>query len=279
MGALRFQEDTTKGRAMLPLLVYLILGSGAGILAGLLGVGGGLVIVPLLVFIFSSQQFPAAHLLHMALGTSLATIVFTSLASLRAHHSRSAVDWPVVRRVSPGIVTGTFFGSWVAARLTTDVLKIVFICFIYSVAIQMLMRLSPPAGRRLPGRPGLASAGFLIGAVSSLVGIGGGTMSVPFLQWCNLPFKTAIGTSAAIGFPIALSGVAGYIVNGLAVPDLPVASLGFVYLPALAGVAAASFLTAPLGARLAHSLPVPRLKMIFALLLLATGTKMLVSLM
>ncbi len=264
---------------MLSWLLYLVLGSGAGILAGLLGVGGGLVIVPLLVFAFSGQGFPEAHLLHMALGTSLATIMFTSVASMRAHHSRNAVNWPVVRRISPGIVAGTFFGSWVAAHLTTGFLKAFFICFMYFVAAQMLMNVSPPAGRRLPGSSGLIGAGSLIGVVSSLVGIGGGTLSVPFLQWCNLPFKTAIGTSAAIGFPIALAGAAGYIVNGLFVPDLPAGSFGFIHLPALVGVATASFLTAPLGARLAHSLPVPKLKKIFALLLIATGTKMLFSLL
>jgi uncharacterized protein len=260
-------------------LLYLMLGSGVGILAGLLGVGGGIVIVPLLTFAFSVQHFPASYVVHMALGTSLATIMFTSIASLRAHHFRQAVSWPVVRRISPGIIAGTFLGSWMAAHMTTGFLKIFFICFIYFVAAQLILNVSPAPGRQLPDKGGLSLAGSFIGAVSSLVGIGGGSMSVPFLQWCNLPFKTAIGTSAAIGFPIALSGTAGYIVNGLGIQGLPPASLGFVYLPALAGIAAASFLTAPLGARMAHNLPIPRLKKIFALLLIATGTKMLIGLL
>jgi uncharacterized membrane protein YfcA len=259
-------------------MLYLTLGSGAGILAGLLGVGGGLVIVPLLTFAFSVQHFSASYVVHMALGTSLATITFTSISSLRAHHARQAVNWPVVRRITPGIVAGTLLGSWAAAHMSTGFLKIFFICFIYFVAVQMILDISPEPGRQLPGKGGLSLVGSLIGVVSSLVGIGGGTMSVPFLQWCNLPFKIAIGTSAAIGFPIALSGAVGYIANGLAVRDLPPASLGFVYLPALAGVAVASYLTAPLGVRMAHSLPVAKLKKIFAILLIATGTKMLISL-
>lgn len=263
---------------MQELALYLALGSGAGVLAGLLGVGGGLVIVPLLGAIFASRHFPAPYVAHMALGTSLATITFTSIASLRAHHAHQAVNWPVVRRIAPGIVAGTLSGSWLAAHLTTGFLKAFFICFLYFVAVQMIVDASPRPGRQLPGGAGLSLVGSLIGAVSSLVGIGGGTMSVPFLQWCNLPFKTAIGTSAAIGFPIALSGAAGYIANGLAVPGLPAGNLGFVHLPALAGVAVASFLTAPLGARLAHTLPVPKLKKFFAVLLIATGTKMLVGL-
>jgi uncharacterized membrane protein YfcA len=259
-------------------MLYLTLGSGAGILAGLLGVGGGLVLVPLLTFAFTVQHFSASYVVHMALGTSLATISITSIASLRAHHDRQAVNWPVVRRITPGIVVGTLLGSWAAAHMSTGFLKIFFICFVYFVAVQMILDIIPEPGRQLPGKGGLSLVGSLIGVVSSLVGIGGGTMSVPFLQWCNLPFKIAIGTSAAIGFPIALSGAAGYIANGLAVRGLPPASLGFVYLPALAGVAVASYLTAPLGVRMAHSLPVAKLKKIFAILLIATGTKMLLSL-
>lgn len=260
-------------------LLYPLLGAGAGILAGLLGVGGGVVIVPLLTYAFAGQGFPADHLLHMALGTSLGTIVFTSLASVRAHHARGAVDWPMVRGISPGILAGTFFGSWVAAHVTTGFLKAFFVCFLYVVAVRMLMNPRPPVGHRLSGSGGLLLAGSLIGMVSSLVGIGGGTLSVPFLQWCALPFRSAVGTAAAIGFPIALAGTAGYSVNGLSVTGLPAGSLGFIYLPALAGVAAASVLTAPLGARLAHCLPVPRLKKMFALLLIATGTKMLSGLL
>ena len=258
-------------------LLYIALGAVVGVLAGLLGLGGGIVIVPMLTFVFSLQHFPAPYLLHMALGTSLATIVFTSLASMRAHHAHAAVDWQVVRRISPGIVAGTLSGSWLAARMTTAILKVFFVCFIWFVALQLILDIRPKSTRSLPGPLGLTSAGSLIGVISSLVGIGGGSLSVPFLQWCNLPFRNAIGTSAAIGFPIALAGSVGYVLNGLAVTALPPLSLGFIYPPALCGVVAASIMTVPLGARLAHSLPVSGLKRIFALLLIITGAKMLLS--
>ena len=258
-------------------LMYVSLGAFAGILAGLLGVGGGLVIVPVLTFIFTAQHLPDAHILHLALGTSLASIMFTSVSSLRAHHQRGAVDWIVVRRISLGIVVGTFGGSWVAAQLSTRFLKAFFVVFLYYVATQMLLNIKPKPHRQLPGLTAMFGVGGVIGGVSSLVGIGGGSLSVPFLTWCNVAIHRAIGTSAAIGFPIAVAGAVGYVVNGLSA-QLPLYSLGFVYLPALAGIAAASIVTAPIGAKLAHSLPVDKLKKIFALLLIVMGTKLLWSL-
>jgi uncharacterized membrane protein YfcA len=258
-------------------LSYVVLGAFAGVLAGLLGVGGGLVIVPVLSFIFAAQHLPSEHILHLAIGTSLASIIFTSVSSLRAHHARGAVDWAVVRHISPGIVFGTFFGSWVASQLTTSFLKGFFVVFLFYVAVQMFFDIKPKAHRQLPGKGAIFGVGGLIGGVSSFVGIGGGSMSVPFLLWCNVAMRNAIGTSAAIGFPIALAGAAGYVANGLAA-TLPPHTLGFVHLPALAGVAVASIATAPLGARLAHTLPVARLKKIFALLLVVMGTKMLLGL-
>ncbi len=257
------------------LLIYLGVGLCAGLLAGLLGVGGGLIIVPMLLFIFSWQKLPPLYIQHLALGTSLATIVITSLASVRAHHAHGAVDWQVFRRITPGIVGGTLVGSWVAAQLSTPFLKLFFVVFTYFVAAQMLLNMKPKPHRQLPGAPLFSFMGAAIGLISSLVGIGGGSMSVPLLVWCNKGMHSAIGTSAAIGFPIALSGAMGYVATGLWVKGLPPHSVGFVYLPALMGIAAASFCTAPLGARLAHRLPVSRLKKIFALLLLIIGTKML----
>lgn len=260
------------------LLPYLATGAVAGFLAGLLGVGGGLVIVPVLALVFAAQGFSAAHVMHFALGTSLASILFTSLSSVRAHHAHGAVEWAVVRGIAPGIVTGTLLGTWLAAQLPTPFLKGFFIVFIYYVAAQMLFNIKPKASRRLPGKAGLFAAGAVIGGVSSLVGIGGGTLSVPFLSWCNVSLHRAIATSAAIGFPIAAAGALGFLLNGLAAENLPPWSLGYISLPALGGLALASVLTAPLGARVAHRLPVAKLKKIFAVLLLALGTRMLVSL-
>lgn len=265
---------------LLPLLLtYLGIGAFAGVLAGLLGVGGGLVIVPLLVMSFTRQGMPAASLMHVALGTSMASIVFTSIASLRAHDRRGAVDWRIVRRITPGILAGTFFGTWVAARLSTAFLKWFFVAFLYFVAVQMLLDRKPRPSREVPCAAGTSAVGAAIGLVSSLVGIGGGTMSVPFMTWCNVPVHRAIGTSAAIGLPIALAGAAGYVVNGLGAPQLPPHTIGFVSLPALGGIVAASVATAPLGARLSHSLPVPRLKRVFALLLFVMATRLLLGLL
>lgn len=260
------------------LIPYLILGACAGFLAGLLGVGGGLVIVPVLSFLFVAQQFNDANILHLALGTSLASIVFTSISSLRTHHAHGAVDWRVVRGIAPGIITGTLLGSVLAAHLSTYSLKLFFVAFLFYAGTQMLLDIRPHAHRGLPGNTGMFGAGNVIGAVSSLVGIGGGTLSVPFMLWCNVALHRAIGTSAAIGFPIAIAGAVGYALNGLAAANLPPYSLGFIYLPALAGLALASIVTAPLGARTAHRLPVKKLKKIFAVLLYVLGIRMALSL-
>ncbi len=260
------------------LVMYLLTGAFAGFLAGLLGIGGGLVIVPILTFMFTSQGLPHDYILHLALGTSLSSILFTSLSSLRAHNQRGAVIWPLVLRITPGIILGTLFGTWVAAHLSTTFLKIFFACFLYYVGTQMLLNIRPRPNRELPNTPGMTAAGGIIGIFSSLVGIGGGTLSVPFLTWCNTPMHKAIGTSAAIGFPIALAGATGYLINGLMIQGLPATCFGFIHLTALATIVVASVVMAPLGAKTAHSLPVPKLKKCFAGLLFILATRMVWSL-
>ncbi|MCG8619733.1 MAG: sulfite exporter TauE/SafE family protein [Desulfobacterales bacterium] len=261
------------------ILVYLGVGAVAGVLAGLLGIGGGLVIVPMLTFVFTGQGLSHGIILHVALGTSLASILFTSLSSMRAHHKMGAVVWPVFFRITPGILAGTFFGTWIASMLSTNFLKGFFGVFLIYVATQMLMGIKPKPTRDVPGAAGIFTAGSIIGIFSSLVGIGGGTLSVPFLVWCNTKIHKAIGTSAAIGLPIAVAGTLGYVINGLGAEGLPPLSLGFVNLKVLAGIVAASVLTAPIGVRLAHSLPIDKLKRIFAVLLYVVGGKMLVSIL
>ncbi|MBW6521117.1 MAG: sulfite exporter TauE/SafE family protein [Desulfoarculaceae bacterium] len=256
------------------LIIYAALGAVAGILAGMLGIGGGLVIVPMLVFTFSWQHFPDPVIMHLALGTSMASIIFTSVSSLWAHHQRGAVQWIVVRRIVAGILVGTFLGSCLAARLSTGFLQGFFVIFLYYVGVQMLVNRKPKPTRQIPGWSGMFGVGSVIGVFSSLVGIGGGTLSVPFMIWSNLSMHVAIGTSAAIGFPIAIAGTLGYLYNGLQVSGLPEYSLGFVYLPALIGLVSASVVTAPLGVRLAHSLPVDRLKRVFAVVLFVVATRM-----
>jgi uncharacterized protein len=256
------------------LLILLSMGALAGLLAGLLGIGGGLVIVPVLALVFAGQGVDGSVVMHLAIGTSLATIVTTSLSSIRAHHRRGAVEWPVFARITPGIILGGILGSSLAAALPGDILRMVFAVFLLLVAIRMAFDLAPGPHRKLPGRLGMTLAGMVIGAVSTLMGIGGGTLSVPFLTWCNVGVRRAVATSAAIGFPIAVAGTLGYIVNGLRVAGLPELNLGYLNLPALFGIALFSMLTAPLGARLAHRLPVVALKRFFAVFLILTATRM-----
>uniref|UniRef100_Q478J1 Probable membrane transporter protein n=1 Tax=Dechloromonas aromatica (strain RCB) TaxID=159087 RepID=Q478J1_DECAR len=257
---------------------YLLTGACAGFFAGLLGVGGGVVVVPVLTMIFAWLGFPGREVLHLALGTSIATILFTSLSSLRAHHAHRAVLWPVMRALTPGILIGTSLGAGLAVAISSRALSIFFVGFMLFVALQMIANLRPQPSRNLPGRAGLGLAGIVIGAVASLAAMGGGALTVPYLIRCNVNPHQAIGTSAAVGLPIALGGTLGYIWNGWAHPGLPPGSLGFVYLPALGIILLASVLAAPLGARLAHRLPVIVLKRIFAGLLLILSAKMLWSL-
>ncbi len=253
-----------------------MLGAFTGVSAGMLGIGGGLVMVPLLTMMFSAQGgFPPGEVLHMALGTSMASIIFTAIASLRAHHRHGAVLWGVVSSMTPGILIGTAVGTLFAANVPLRPLAIFFAVFVTLVALQMGLNLKPKPSRELPGSLGVGLMGLVIGMISSLVAIGGGALTVPFLSWCNVRVQKAIGTSAAVGLPIALGGSIGYIFNGWHVDDLPPGSLGFVYLPALAVLVPASMLTAPYGAQLAHRLPVPVLKRMFAVLLVLLAVKML----
>jgi len=256
------------------LLGYVVLGAVAGFFAGLLGVGGGAIMVPVLALMFAAQSFPETHLMHLALGTSMAAIVFTSISSLRAHHGHGAVRWPIVRTIAPGILLGTFLGAQLASLIPTRPLAIFFTLFMSYVAFQMLANIKPKPSRQLPGKFGMFAVGSGIGAISALVAIGGGSLSVPFMTWCNVKMHDAIGTSAAIGFPIAVAGTVGYLVGGWNATGLPQWSFGYVYLPALAACVVASMLTAPVGARAAHRLPVATLKKIFAGVILLLLAKM-----
>ena len=260
------------------LWTYLAIGMVVGFLAGLLGIGGGMIMVPMLVFVFTAKGFPAEHMMHLSLATSMATIVFTSLSSVRAHHRHQAVDWTVVRAMAPGIVAGALAATLVAGFVATRPLAIFFTGFMFYAATQMFIEVKPKPSRQLPGPAGLFGVGAGIGALSSVLAAGGAFLSIPFLAWCNVPLKRAIGTAAANGFPIAVAGTAGYVLNGLRVGGLPEGSFGFVYLPALALIVAASMPLAPLGARLAHRLPVKRLRIVFAMMLFGLALRMLANL-
>jgi uncharacterized membrane protein YfcA len=260
------------------LIQYLLLGAVAGTLAGLLGVGGGLVIVPVLAFIFTYSDIGLPVLMQLAVGTSLATIVATSISSVRAHHQHGAVQWKIFLQLAPGIVVGALIGSLVADSLPTDTLRIIFAVFEIGVAIQMLLAIMPDAHRSLPRNVVMMLVGMVIGAVSAIVGIGGGTLTVPFLVYCGVNIRKAIATSAACGLPIAVAGTTGFVIAGWQEPGLPQWSFGYVYLPAFISIIISSMLFAPLGARLAHTLPIPMLKKIFAMLLVIIGTRLLFDL-
>ncbi len=259
-------------------IVYLLMGLFVGFFAGLLGIGGGLILVTLMVYMFTLQGFPADRLLHLALGTSITSIVFTSISSLRAHHKHGAVRWDILRVAVPGLVVGTLLGTVVADQLKSKYLAIFFVVFVYYSAIRMFANATPKPTRQLPGKTGMTAASVVVGIVSSLVGVGGGVMTIPLMRHCNVPMRQAIGTSAALGLPIAVAGTIGFIATGLGKDHLPALSVGYVYLPALAGIVIGTFITVPWGARMTHRMPVTTLTKIFAVILFILATRMLWSL-
>jgi len=260
-----------------PLVIaeLLALGCVSGFLAGLLGIGGSMLMVPVMTWVMGHQGVPHDFVVHAAIGTSLATISMTSLSSVRAHHKRGAVRWPVVLALTPGILAGAYLGSLIATHLNSKLLGFIFGGFLFFSAAQMMANFKPKAARQLPKTPGMLAAGGGIGTLSGLLGAGGGFVSVPFMTWCNVPIHNAVATSAALGFPIALAGTLGYVVNGWNTPGMPPYTFGFVYLPALLVIVVTSICTAPLGAKTAHSLDITGLKRAFASLLLLLGSYML----
>ena len=246
----------------------LLLGACTGFLAGLLGIGGGMLMVPFLTVIFTNRGVDGALAVKMAIATSMATILFTSIASVRAHHRRGAVRWDLVAGLTPGILLGGLLaGAGVFAVLKGTALALGFAAFTSFSATQMLINRKPKPSRQMPGPLGATAAGGVIGFLSGLVGAGGAYDSVPFMAWCNVAMAKAVATSAALGFPIALANTLGYVVAGWNLPPALPGSFGYLMLPALAVIAAASVLTAPLGARVAHSIDLAKLKRIFAVLL------------
>ena len=262
------------------ILTLVVMGGLAGVMAGLLGIGGGALIVPVLVMVFEAQHVNPGVIMQAALGTSMATIVFTAVSSVLAHQRRSAVIWSIFRTITPGIVVGSLLGASIAHVLAGRTLRIMFLVFMFLLALQMSRgTMATSAHRRLPGAAGVSAVGGVIGLLSAFFGIGGGSMSVPFMTWCGVPARQAIATSAAIGFPIALSAAVGYVVAGWNAEGLPPWSVGYVVLPAFAGIVVASMLAAPLGARLAHRLSDATLRRIFAAFVTILGVKMLWSLL
>lgn len=262
---------------LLTILTYLILGALAGVVAGMFGIGGGLLIVPVLVFTFELQGMSPEVLTHAAVATSLATIVATSFSSTMAHNKRGAVRWDIFKPVAVGLLIGAFLGVKTAGQMSGPWLQIALGCFVILVSIQMALNLKPDAGEAAVNNRDLSVAGGFIGWLSSIFGIGGGTLSVPYFTWRRVQMQQAVATSAACGLPIAIMGATTNIWEGWQHPAMPEWSAGFIYLPALVGIVLTSSIFAKVGAKLAHSLPGPVLKRIFAVFLLCVGLRFLLT--
>jgi uncharacterized membrane protein YfcA len=255
--------------------IYVALGAFVGFLAGLLGIGGGFTIVPVLSEVFAHEGFGSAHLLPLAIGTSAATIVFTAFSSARAHHLRGAVDWNIVLPMAPGLAVGALIGPQIASVLPMRVLAAIVGIITWFAAIRMLTSRPPQTTHALPGRSVLFAVGAGIGTIAGMVGTAGAFLSVPFMVRYNVKVHTAVATSAAIGWPVSVVATLSFVLAGLRQSGLPPYSIGYVYLPAVIGIAAASILLAPLGAHVAHTWPVARLRRAFSTLLFVLGAFML----
>ena len=259
------------------IVLFCAVGALVGTLAGLLGIGGGIVMVPALIFLLPGLDVVDSVLSQMAVGTSLACICIISISSARAHHRRGGVRWDAVLSMAPGLVVGALLGAWVAHFLSSLMLQRIVGLAAVLLGVKMFWGMQPAAHRDVPSKPGLACVGTAIGAMSSLIGIGGGSMTVPYLSWCNMSMKQAVGTSAACGIAIAWSGVAGFLVAGWGEPGTGIASFGYVSLPAFAAIVLCSIVCVPVGASLAYRLPARMLKRVFAVLLVVVGVKMLLG--
>ena len=257
------------------LLAFLLLGAFVGFMAGLFGIGGGGIMVPVLTSLFLAKGVPIENVVHLALGTSMASIIITSFSSMRAHNKN--VSWNIVKAMSIGILIGTFLATFIASKISSIYLALFFMLFMAYVSIQMFLNKKPNPNRNLAGGKGLFLAGSGIGAISALVSIGGGSLTVPYLTWSNIELKKAIGTSAAIGLPISIAGTLGYLINGWDNSFVENYTFGFIYLPAVFLISITSYFTAPYGAALVNKLPVSKLKKLFAVLLGMLSIKMFLT--
>ena len=258
-------------------LEFALIGVVTGYLAGFLGIGGGFVVVPALTYLLLQDPATAPWAIHTAIATSLATMLVTSMSSLLAHHRKSAIRWPLVRSMAPGLMIGAIGGAVIADWLPGENLTSIFGAFAILAGLQLILAKQPGAEKPLPQRPGLLGTGGIIGMISSLIGIGGGAMTVPWLLWHGVRAQNAIATSAACGYPIAIAGTVSFIILGQT-GDLPEGALGYVNLAAFIGIAATSALAAPLGVATVHRLSPKLIKRLFGLFLLFVGTRMFAGL-
>jgi uncharacterized protein len=258
-------------------VLYLLVGAFIGFLAGLLGIGGGMMLVPILSALFTAQHFAPDHIVHLALATGMASVIFTASSSVRAHHGKGAVDWGIVKRMALPMILGTLASSFSSGWIDQKTLAIGFVSIVYFGAYQIYTGKKPVAGRSMPSTSWLWVLSMPIGFICGLVSAGGTFLTVPLMVYFGVPLRTAVGTGAALGIPVAIFGTLGFVMSGLQVAGLPNPHLGFVYLPALLALVVISVLTAPLGADLAHRLPTAILKKIFALSLFLVATRMLLK--
>ncbi|SNX29254.1 Uncharacterized membrane protein YfcA [Polynucleobacter meluiroseus] len=250
------------------ILMLMLCGSISGFMAGLLGIGGGMILVPFMILVFNHLGFNQHVIVHMAIATGMATILFTTTSAILAHHKHGSIDWKLVASLSPGMVLGGLFGgSEIFEAINTSWLSLGFAIFIVYTSIQMIINKKPTAGRDLPGPVGLFSFGAFAGVLASLVGAGGAFITVPFMLWCNVKPHTAMASSSGLGFPIAAAATVGYMYGSWGNPNLPEGSLGFIYIPAVLCIVVVSVFTAPFGARMARKLNVGQLKRIFGIML------------
>lgn len=258
-------------------LIYLALGVFAGTLSGIFGIGGGLIIVPTLLFCFKTLNFPAEHIMHLSIGTSLSIILVTVTNAMYGHHLNKNVDWSVVKKMFFPILVGALAGGFISKGMTAKALEIIFSIYVTLVSIKMFMDIKIERDPIDTKKIFYRIVGFIIGFKSTILGIGGGTISIPFLTWRGHPMKKAIGVSASIGIPIALAGTASYIYNGLDQSDLPEYSVGYVYLPALIGVVFTSAFFARLGAKFSKRLPQDKMRKTFAIFLMLVALKIFID--
>jgi len=254
--------------------IFLLLGAAIGFMAGLLGIGGGFTTVPVLTEVFEREGLAAEHVLPMAIGTSAATVIFTTFSSARAHHARGAVLWPIVRTMSPGLLAGSLIGPQIASALPMAVMAAIFGAFTWFAAVRMLFAKPPKVAGMLPGPAGMFGIGTGIGVAAGMVGTGGAFIAVPFMTRCGIRPHEAVATSAALALPIAVAATLGFIYAGLRKTGLPAYSIGYVYVPALVAITLCSVFVAPLGARVAHAWSGVRLRKAFAIMLLVLGAFM-----
>lgn len=261
------------GDLLVELSIYLLAGAFVGFFAGLLGIGGGLILVPVLSSVFA-YYLDTPYLIHLAIGTSLATMLITSISSVKAHHLHGAVRWDIVKLMGLAMFLGGFLGAWIAQFMSTSILSKTFAVLELLIAVKMLTNFQPLPSRCMPNSGGSFVAGGIIGSLSTLVGFGGGAINTPYMVWNNVCMKQAVATSSALSLPIAISGTIGFMWIGWGAENLPSYSTGYIYWPAFLGIVLTSYFMAPIGAKLTHKLPVKNIKKIFGVLLILLAIKM-----